>query len=46
MSAIIVVKQMIMIALLIMLGFYSYKRELLNDEVTRGISALIVYIRF
>ena len=42
MSAIIVVKQMIMIALLIMLGFYSYKRELLNDEVTRGISALIV----
>lgn len=42
MSAIIVVKQMIMIALLIMLGFYSYKRKLMNDEVTRGISTLIV----
>ena len=42
MSAAVVVKQMIMIALLIMLGFYSFKRRMINDDVTRGISALIV----
>ncbi|MCR5421777.1 MAG: AEC family transporter [Lachnospiraceae bacterium] len=42
MSAGVVVKQMLMIAMLIALGFYSYKKELINDEITRGISALIV----
>ncbi len=42
MSAAVVVKQMIMIALLISLGFYSYKRKMINDDATRGMSALIV----
>ena len=42
MSAAVVVKQMVMIALLIALGFYSYKRKMINDDATRGISALIV----
>lgn len=42
MSAEIVVKQMVMIAMLIMLGFYSYKKKMLTHESTRGISALIV----
>ena len=42
MSASVVVKQMIMIALLIVLGFYSYRKRMINDDATRGISALIV----
>lgn len=44
MSAEVVIEQMIMIALLIALGYYAFKKKILTDEVTRGISALIVTI--
>lgn len=44
MSAGVVIEQMIMITLLIALGYYAYKKRLLTDEGTRGISALIVTI--
>ena len=42
MSATIVIEQMIMIVLLIAIGFYSYRKSILSDEATRGISALVV----
>ena len=44
MSAEVVIEQMIMITLLIALGYYAYKKRILTDEGTRGISALIVTI--
>ena len=42
MSITVVAEQMIMIVLLIALGFYSYRKSIINDEVTKGISALII----
>ena len=42
MSAAVVVKQMIMIALLIAMGFYSFRRKYINTNTTRGMSAMIV----
>ncbi|MCR5356660.1 MAG: AEC family transporter [Lachnospiraceae bacterium] len=44
MSITVVIQQMTMIVLLIALGFYSYKKSILTDETTKGISALIVNI--
>ena len=42
MSITVVVEQMIMIVLLISLGFYAYRRSLINDATAKGIAALIV----
>jgi hypothetical protein len=42
MSTTVVIEQMIMIALLIALGFYSYRKSILTHDTTKGISALIV----
>ncbi|MCR5508325.1 MAG: AEC family transporter [Lachnospiraceae bacterium] len=42
MSAVVVIKQMIMIALLITVGCYSYKKGLVNDNSKKSISSLIV----
>ncbi len=42
MSVTVVVEQMIMIVLLIALGFYAYRKSIINDAVAQGISAVIV----
>lgn len=44
MSITVVLEQMIMIALLITLGFFSYKKGILNDKAGVAISAIIVNI--
>ncbi len=44
MSITVVIKQMIMIVFLIGIGFYAYRRKLINDTASRGISALIVNV--
>ncbi|MCF0132883.1 MAG: AEC family transporter [Blautia sp.] len=44
MSEIVVFQQMCMIAILIMTGYISYRKGLINLEVSRGISALVVNV--
>ena len=44
MSAGVVLQQMIIIFLLIMTGYFVYKKGIVQDSIAKGISALVVNV--